>query len=186
MSVRREPEHVETAIVGGSQSGLATGYELMRRGRPFLILDAHERVGDAWRYRWDSLRLFTTARYDGLPGMPFPARRGSYPTKDDVADYLENYADRFDLPVATGIRVDGLRRQGPQFEVVTNGNTVTAHNVVVATGASHTPRIPAFADQLDPSIVQLHSRTAACWGRQRRLVHRLRAGLLVDRPSRRR
>ena len=97
-------ERVETLIVGGGQAGLAVGYHLAKRDRRFVITDANERIGDPWRRRWDSLRLFTQARYSGLPGAPFPAPRWSYPTKDDVADYLEAYADRFELPVRTGVR----------------------------------------------------------------------------------
>src|SRR4249919_483775 len=99
-------ERFETVIVGGGQAGLAVGYHLAKRGRPFVILDAGERVGDAWRNRWDSLRLFTPARYTGLPGWAFPAPAWSFPTKDDVAGYLEAYAARFDLPVRTGVGVD--------------------------------------------------------------------------------
>jgi putative flavoprotein involved in K+ transport len=154
---RTEHEHVETVIVGGSQSGLAVGYHLTRLGRPFVILDAHDRVGDAWRQRWDSLRLFTTARYDGLPGMPFPGQRGSYPTKDETADYLEAYAERFRLPVRTGVGVDRLSRRGQTFDVAAGEHMCSADNVVVATGAYHTPRVPSFADRLHPGILQLHS-----------------------------
>ena len=152
-----EREHLDTIVVGGSQSGLAVGYHLARRGRPFVILDAHDRVGDAWRKRWDSLRLFTTARYDGLPGMPFPGRSASYPTKDEVADYLEAYAQRFHLPVSNGVRVERVSRRGQRFDVVAGDRTLSADNVVVATGAYHTPRIPGLAEQLDPAILQLHS-----------------------------
>ena len=97
-------------IVGGGQAGLAAGYHLAKRGRPFVILDANERVGDAWRKRWDSLRLFTPAHYGGLPGKRFPMTSWSFPTKDEMADYLEAYAERFELPVRTGVRVDGLTR----------------------------------------------------------------------------
>ena len=133
------------------------GYHLKQQGRPFVIVEAHERVGDAWRSRWDSLRLFTTARYDGLPGMPFPARRSSYPTKDEAADYLETYAKRFDLPVMPSVKVDRLTRRGQGFDVVAGDLTVAAENVVVATGAYHTPRVPEFADQLRSDILQIHS-----------------------------
>jgi cation diffusion facilitator CzcD-associated flavoprotein CzcO len=108
----REPERVETVVVGGGQAGLAVGYHLARRGLPFVILDANERIGDSWRSRWDSLRLFTPARHDGLDGMSFPASRHSFPTKDEMADYLEAYAARFELPVRTGVRVDRLARNG--------------------------------------------------------------------------
>src|SRR6476659_11451452 len=89
----------DTVIVGGVQAGLATGYHLAERGRSFVILDASERVGDPWRKRWDSLRLYSPAAYDGLPGLRFPAKRTSYPTAHEMADYLETYAKRFDLPV---------------------------------------------------------------------------------------
>src|SRR5436190_14398691 len=100
-------ERYETIVIGGCQAGLSVGYYLKKLGRPFLILDANERIGGSWRTRtWDSLRLFTPARYDGLPGWPFPARGWSYPTARETADYLEAYADRFELPVRLGMRVD--------------------------------------------------------------------------------
>jgi putative flavoprotein involved in K+ transport len=151
------PERFETVIVGGGQAGLATGYQLARRGRPFVILDAGERVGDPWRARWDSLRLFTPGRYSGLPGWPFPAPAWHYPTKDELADYLEAYAARFELPVRSGVAVDGLTRQGDRFLLTAGGRRFEADNVVVASGAYHHPRIPAFAPELDPAILQLHS-----------------------------
>ena len=110
-------ERFETVIIGGGQAGLSVGYHLARRGLPFVILDANERIGDSWRKRWDSLRLFTPARFDGLAGMPFPASAWSFPTKDEMADYLEAYAARFDLPVRTGVRVDGLSKDGDRFVV---------------------------------------------------------------------
>ena len=149
------PERFETVIVGGGQAGLAVGYHLARRGRRFVILDANRRVGDAWRGRWDSLRLFTPARYDGLPGMPFPAPAFSYPTKDQVADYLEAYAARFELPVRSGVRVDRLSRDGDRYLVAAGNRRLEADHVVVASGAYQRPRIPAFAAELDPGILQL-------------------------------
>src|SRR5213078_5414515 len=114
-------EQLDTIVIGGGQAGLSVGYHLKRLGRPFLILDAGTRVGDAWRHRWDSLRLFTPARYDGLPGWRFPAPPWSFPTKDEMADYLEAYAARFDLPVRTGVRVDRVAKDGDRF-VVTAGD----------------------------------------------------------------
>jgi putative flavoprotein involved in K+ transport len=150
-------ERVETVIVGGGQAGLATGYFLKQRGRPAVILDANERIGDAWRTRWDSLRLFTTARYSGLPGVRFPAPRWSFPTKDEMADYLETYASTFDLDVRTGTPVVSLAKRGDRYVVTTATGRVEADNVVVATGANRIPRLPSFANELDPSIVQLHS-----------------------------
>jgi putative flavoprotein involved in K+ transport len=149
------PERFETVVVGGGQAGLAVGYHLAGRDRPFVILDANPRVGDAWRQRWDSLRLFTPARFDGLPGMPFPAPAFSYPTKDQVADYLEAYAIRFDLPVHTGIRVDRLSCDGDRYVVAAGDRRFQADHVVVASGAYRRPRIPGFAAELDPAILQL-------------------------------
>lgn len=150
-------ERFETVIIGGGQAGLAAGYHLAKRGRTFVILDANERIGDSWRKRWDSLRLFTPARYSGLPGWPFPGPRGSYPTKDGVADYLEAYAARFDLPVRSGVKVDRLGRDGDKFVVTSGDRRFEADNVVVASGAYQSPRVPAFASELDPGIVQLDS-----------------------------
>jgi putative flavoprotein involved in K+ transport len=153
----REPEHIETVIIGGGQAGLAVGHHLARRGRPFLILDAHQRVGDAWRQRWDSLRLFTPARYDALAGLPFPAPAHSFPTKDQVADYLEAYATQFQLPVRSGVRVDRLWRDHGRFVVAAGDRSWEADNAVVAMSTFQTPRLPPFATYLGPDVVQLHS-----------------------------
>jgi putative flavoprotein involved in K+ transport len=149
---------VETVVIGGSQSGLAAGYHLSRQDLPFVILDEHDRIGDAWRRRWDSLHLFTPGRYDGLPGLPFPGSPSYYPTKDETADYLELYAHQFDLPVRTGVKVEKLSRAGDRFEVVCDSGMLLADNVIVATGAYNNPRVPPFAAELDTSIVQLHSK----------------------------
>jgi len=150
-------KHFETVIIGAGQAGLAVGYHLSTQQRPFVILDAGERIGDPWRNRWDSLRVFTPARYDGLPGWSFPAPGWSYPTKDEVADYLESYATRFRLPVHTGVRVDDLTRENGGYVVTSGLSQYYADNVVVATGGYQAPRIPSFASELDPNIVQLHS-----------------------------
>ena len=150
-------ERVETVIIVGGQAGLATGFHLRRRGRPFVILDANQRIGDAWRQRWDSLRLFTPARYSGLPGWRFPATPLSFPTKDEVADYLDAYAARFDLPVRTGVDVDGVHRDGNRLVVASAADRFEADNVVVATGTFGRPFTPEFAADLDLEIVQLHS-----------------------------
>lgn len=151
------PERLDTVVIGAGQAGLATGYHLRRLGVPSVILDEHARVGDAWRTRWDSLRLFTPARIDGLPGMPFPAEAWSYPTKDEMADYMEAYAERFRLTVRTGVAVERLAADGDGFLLTTTRGQIHADRVVVATGASRVPRIPAFAPELDPRILQMHS-----------------------------
>jgi putative flavoprotein involved in K+ transport len=147
----------DTIVIGGGQAGLAIGYYLKQRRHDFIILDANERVGDAWRKRWESLRLFTPARYDGLPGMPFPAPAHVFPTKNEMADYLEDYAAHFQLPVRTGIRVDRLSRQGNKFVVTAGNQRFEASHVVVAMGNYQKPCVPPFAHELNPGIIQLHS-----------------------------
>jgi len=152
-----DPERVETVIVGAGQSGLSVGYFLARQGRSFVILDANPRIGDAWRNRWDSLRLFTPARFDGLAGMRFPAPRNSFPTKDEMADFLEEYAQRFALPVRTQARVTHLSRSNGSFLVEAGHARFEAKNVVVAMSNFQRRRVPEFARELAPDIVQFHS-----------------------------
>ena len=150
-------ERVETVIIGGGQAGLAVGYHLKRRSRSFVILDAHERIGDSWRERWDSLKLYSPAFRDGLPGMGFPAPRNAYPSKDEMGDYLEAYASRFELPVRSGARVESLEREDGRYVARVGGSEFAGDNVVVATGVYRKPYTPEFAGELDPSITQLHS-----------------------------
>ena len=152
------PVRVETVVIGAGQAGLATGYHLARRRREYVILDAYQRVGDNWRCHWDSLRLYSPARVASLPGMRFPAPPMSYPTKDDMADFLETYASRFQLPVRTGLRVRRLAHADGKYLVTTGGPSFQCDNVVVASGTfGRTPHVPEFAAALDPGILQLHS-----------------------------
>lgn len=144
-------------IVGGGQAGLATGYYLSRQKLRFVILDAHDRVGDAWRLRWDSLRLFTPARLDALPGLRFPADPDALVTKDAMADYLEGYATRFALPVYAGTRVESVELVRGRFQITTGSRILEADQVVVATGGHPVAQRPAFAAELDAGILQLHS-----------------------------
>ena len=153
----RQSERTDTLVIGGGQAGLSVGYHLKRRGVPFVILDAAERVGEAWRNRWDSLRLFTPGRYCGLDGLPFPGPSTRYPTKDEMADYLEAYATRFDLPVRGGARVQRLTRENGRFVALTADARFEADQVVVAMADEQRPMVPAFAADLDPGIRQLHS-----------------------------
>jgi putative flavoprotein involved in K+ transport len=157
MTTINSPEHVETLVIGGGQAGLSVGYHLKKRGMPFLVLDANERVGDAWRNRWDSLRLFSPSRVNGLAGMPFPGESWRFPTKDEMGDYLESYAKRFEIPVRNGQKVDCLMRKNGRFFVTTKDSHYTADNVVVAMANHQEPKKPDFADELDPGIVQMHS-----------------------------
>jgi putative flavoprotein involved in K+ transport len=151
-------EHqLDTVVVGGGQAGLAMGYYLTAQQRDFAILEAAGRVGHTWRNRWDSLRLFTPAFHSGLPGMPFPAPGHSFPTKDQTADYLEAYADRFQLPLRLGRRVQSLTRHDDGYLLHAGHERYTAAHLVVATGPYHHPHLPSFAAALDPTIAQLHS-----------------------------
>lgn len=151
-------EHLDTVVIGAGQAGLTVGYRLVQAGQSVVIHEAAGRVGDAWRSRWDSLRLFTAARRDGLPGWGFPAPDWTFPTKDEMADYLEQYAAQMSLPVRTGTRVERLQAEDGQFTVhISTGGRIVADNVVLAVGTCQTPTVPAYADQLADSITQLHS-----------------------------
>jgi putative flavoprotein involved in K+ transport len=152
-------ERIPVVVIGGGQAGLATGYFLKRAGIPHAILDASERVGDARRERWDSLRLFSPNFYNGLPGMGFPGPRFTWPTKDQMGDYLERYAERFQLPVRLKHRVTLVRAHGDEYLVETTNGTFLAEQVVVAMSNYQEPRVPPFARQLDPAIRQFHSTT---------------------------
>ena len=150
-------ERHEVIVIGGGQAGLSVGYHLARRNVPFVILDAAARVGDAWRERWDSLRLFTPRRFDALDGMPFPGAQNDFPTKDEMADYLEAYVAHHRLPVRSGTRVERLSREGDGYSMEAGGGRLEARHVVVAMSSYQRPVTPAFAAQLDPKIAQLHS-----------------------------
>jgi putative flavoprotein involved in K+ transport len=149
---------LEVVVVGGSQAGLAMAWHLARQGRRFVVLEAALELGLTWRSRWDSLKLFTPAQYDALPGMPFPAPADTYPTKDPVADYLQAYAAAFDLPVRLNAKVTELRRlDDASFEVHTADGSYRTGRVVVATGPFQVPFVPPMAATLDASVTQVHS-----------------------------
>jgi putative flavoprotein involved in K+ transport len=152
-------ERFEAVVVGAGQAGLSTGHHLARLGVDFAILTDEARVGDNWRRRWDSLRLFTPARHSGLPGMPFPAPPGHLADRDEVADYLERYAERFDLPVRVGTQVLRASHDGDRYRLRIAGasHVIEAENLVIATGAFQRPFVPPVAAHLEPSIHQIHS-----------------------------
>lgn len=146
-----------TLVIGGGQAGLAVGYHLAKRKIPFTILDENPRTGESWRKRWDNLRLFTPSQFNGLPGMPFPKPNNYLPTKIEVAAYLEEYASHFQLPMHHHVKVEHLSRAEQGYHVGTDTKDFLSKNVVVATGPFQTPHTPSFADQLNSSIVQIHS-----------------------------
>ena len=150
-------ERVNTVIVGAGQAGLSVAYHLQQRGVPFVILDANARVGDVWRRRWDSLRLFMPGKFSSLDGWPFPGDRNHFPTKDEMGDYLEAYARHFAFPIRMNTRVDRVSRQGRGFVVVAGDQRFEADSVVVAMANHQRPAVPVFARDLPPSIRQLHS-----------------------------
>ena len=150
-------DELDVLVVGAGQAGLALGYELRGSRLRYELLEAAPRLGEGWRRRWDSLRLFTAAEYSSLPGLPFPAPPGTHPGRDDVADYLETYAAAFELPVRTGTPVTRLTRDGDGYVAHTPAGPVRARQVVVAVGPHSRPHVPAFARDLAGGVVQLHS-----------------------------
>ncbi|MEO8511703.1 MAG: NAD(P)-binding domain-containing protein, partial [Chloroflexota bacterium] len=160
MDDQRTLERYEAVVIGAGQSGLAAGYHLARRGIDALVLEATERVGDNWRSRYDSLRLYSPARYDALPGLAFPLPRNAFPTGKQMADYLESYARHHDLAVRTGVAVDELKPvadAGGGYLITAGERHFQARQVIVAAGPFVRPRVPDFASELDPEIRQLHS-----------------------------
>lgn len=149
----------DVVVIGGGQAGLAMAHFLAQRGLSFVVLDAGQRTGDTWRSRWDSLTLFTPARYSGLPGLTFPAEPDHLPHKDEVARYLERYAQRFSLPILHGQEVVRLYRisEWRGFAIETTTTRFEADYVVVATGPFHTPFIPQIGNAIGRSVVQMHS-----------------------------
>ena len=160
MNGTEQAERVDTLIIGAGQAGLSAGYHLARRGMKFVILDADERVGDHWREHYDSLRLYSPAKYDALPGLRFPASGYHFPTGREMGDYLEAYASKFTLPVVSGTRVDRVQPADDTaggYVVTAGDRRFEAAQVIVASGAFNRPHVPEFAGQLDPAIRQLHS-----------------------------
>src|SRR3954464_8980585 len=147
----------DVVVVGGGQAGLAIGYHLARQERNFTIVGAPAQPAAAWRARWDSLRLFTPTRYDSLPGKPFPGDPDGYPGRDEVVDYLTDYAQQFDLPVELSSPVGSVTPAERGYLVETEGRTYEAGQVVVATGPFQVPRVPAIAGGLDDAVVSFHS-----------------------------
>ena len=147
----------DVIIIGGSQAGLAVGYHLAQRGLRYVILDAGSETGHAWRSRWDSLTLFTPAQHSGLPGMAFPRQKDTYPSKDDVASYLEGYVSAFDLPLRLNAKVTSLTLREGAYVVATTDEEFTASQVVVATGPFQVPFVPPVTDEMDEAVVQIHS-----------------------------
>jgi putative flavoprotein involved in K+ transport len=148
---------IDVAIIGAGQAGLATAYYLQRMGVRPVIFEAAERVGEIWRSRYESLKLFTPAQYSNLPGMAFPAPKNHYPGKDEVADYLAKYARGFGFDIRFSTPVSTLRQTGRAFELWSGNDCFRAHAVIVATGALQKPAIPDYASHLPPEINQLHS-----------------------------
>ncbi len=157
MTRTRRVERYELVIIGGGQAGLAAGYWLAQRDIDFVILDANARAGDSWRQRWDSLQLFTPARYSALPGLPFPGDPYRLPNRTDLADYLEWYAQIHDLPIRNNVKVTRMTRSDGRYHIETNENTFEADNVIVATGPFQTPSIPGISASVGPDVMQLHS-----------------------------
>ena len=154
-----ERTRYQVIVIGGGQAGLCVGHYLVDAGIDVLVLEAAARIGESWRRRWDSLRLFTAAEYAGLPGLPFPGDPNAFPGKDEVADYLEEYARRMRVPVRLGTNVDALHRRGDRYVIETGSVRFEADHVVVTTGPYQKARVPSWAAQLDQKIVQIHSNT---------------------------
>jgi putative flavoprotein involved in K+ transport len=153
----RERRHFRVIVIGAGQAGLAVARQLVVADVDVIVLEREARIGESWRRRWDSLRLFTAAEFAGLPGLRFPGDKNAFPTKDEMAAYLERYAREMDVPVRVNMKVDSLERTPRGYVVVAGDRRFEANHVVVTTGPYQRPRTPAWAGDLDRSIVQIQS-----------------------------
>ncbi|MEK4661496.1 NAD(P)/FAD-dependent oxidoreductase [Priestia sp. FSL H7-0729] len=147
----------DVLVIGAGQAGLAAGYYLQRSGLTFLIVDAASSVGESWRKRYDSLRLFTPRMYDGLPGMPLSGNENDLPSKDEIADYFESYTEQMHLPIKLNCLISRLSKQDEVYYAETNDGIIEARNIIVATGPFQSKNVPHFANSLSESVIQLHS-----------------------------
>jgi putative flavoprotein involved in K+ transport len=150
-------QHLEVAVIGGGQAGLAIGYYLRQQGCRFVIVERASELAPAWRERWDSLTLFTPRRYSALPGLPFPGDPDGYPTRDEVIAYLERYAETFQLPIELDSEVKKLEQDDGRFRLELDDRTITADQVVVATGPFQKPFVPKLAEELSADVFQAHA-----------------------------
>ena len=157
MNTNTQKNTWHTIVIGGGQAGLATGYHLKKVNSDFLILDAESATGDSWRKRWNSLRLFTPAWNNGMPGLPFPGNQRAFPTKEEAADFLSEYKEKFELPVLYNARVTMVKKSQHGFQVMLEGRRLETQNLVIAAGNYAIPKIPSFPKELNGSIQQRHS-----------------------------
>lgn len=151
------PDKHKVIVIGAGQAGLSAGYFLKKNNIDFIILDAGKRVGDSWRNRWDSLKLFTPAKFSSLAGMPYPSDPNYFPTKDEMGDYLENYSKHFNLPVRNNYKVAELSREGNKYCITSGDHHFEAEHVIIAMSNYQVPKVPPFAKDINPDIVQIHS-----------------------------
>lgn len=151
---------IDILVIGAGQAGLALGHYLKSTPYSFLLIDGNNRVGDSWRNRYDLLTLFTPRRYSALPGLAVPRDPEGYPSKDDIADYLESYARHFELPIQMSTCIERLEQVGQEFQAITtDGGRIAAQAVVIATGAFQQPMVPGIADQIAPDVQQFTTDT---------------------------
>jgi putative flavoprotein involved in K+ transport len=147
----------DVIIIGGGQAGLSIGYFLKNCNLSFIILEKTSEIGEVWRNRYDSLKLFTPRYFSSLPGLNLSGNPNNYPTKDEIADYLSKYAATFSLPIQTDTTVEGLYKLKEGFKVITNRGELTTNIVVVATGPFQKPFLPEISNSLSDKVLQIHS-----------------------------
>lgn len=149
--------HYDTIIIGAGQAGLAVGYYLKQNKRNFILLDKANEVGVSWKSRYDSLVLFTPRMYNSLPGLDFEGNKHGFPDKNEIVNYLKRYATIHALPISFNTEVQHLKYINNTYSIQTTKGNFEAENVVIASGAFQTPKIPTFSKDLSPDINQLHS-----------------------------
>ncbi len=144
-------------IIGAAQAGLSMAYHLKKNDKDFLIIDKENEIGASWLNRWNSLKLFTPTEFNHLEGMPFPAPKGHYPDKYEVANYFKAYAAKFDFPVQLNTLAESIEKIDNGFVVKTSKGDVKCKEVIIATGPFHIPYTPKFHNNISEDIFQIHS-----------------------------
>lgn len=147
----------EAIVIGAGQAGLSVGYYLKQLKKDFVILDKGQEVGESWINRYDSLVLFTPRMYDALPGLPLEGEPHDFPTKNEIVSYLKQYVDKFSLPIKFQTEVLKVTQKDTIFYIETDQGVFQSKNLIIATGAFQSPKIPLFSKNLSKDIHQLHS-----------------------------
>lgn len=150
---------IQNLIIGAGPAGLATAGRLRQVKQDFTILEQSNHVGNAWRNHYDRLHLHTVKQWSHLPHLPFPEDYPQYVSRQQLVDYLTNYAEHFDIKPQHGVEILSIQKVGENWEAIAkNGESFLAKNIIIATGVNRVPHFPTWRGQADFKGNIQHSR----------------------------